>query len=288
MLKNIILGGAQLGMNYGINNHPTLNKKEVFEILRFAVSNGISIIDTAEIYGESMELIGEFIKENPNNLEIISKLDPGLNFQNINLKKHIQNKLNVVGLRSFYGYMFHSYKCLKGNDMCFKQLVDIRDSGLINKIGISLYETNNIIDIIQNYNFDFIQIPFNLLDNEKDKVEILKIAKKKKIKVHVRSVFLQGLFFKSFDHFNKKLHPLKKYIGRLNEISSASKIDIESLALRYPLKKDYIDKVIFGVHNLQQFSKNIKIINSDISIPDDQIEKIIVKEKELLKPYNWK
>lgn len=288
MLENIILGGAQLGMNYGINNHPTLNKKEVFEILQFAVSNGISIIDTAEIYGESMELIGEFIKENPNNLEIISKLDPSLNFKNINFKKHVQNKLDIVGLRSFYGYMFHSYKCFKGNDMCFNQLVDIRDSGLINKIGISLYETNNIIDVVQNYKFDFIQIPFNLLDNEKDKVEILKIAKKKKIKVHVRSVFLQGLFFKPFDEYSKTLEPLKKYMKRLTEISLESKTDIECLALKYTLKKDYIDKVIFGVHNLQQFSKNIRIINSDISIPDDQIEEIIVKEKDLLRPYNWK
>ena len=75
---------------------------------------------------------------------------------------------------------------------------------------------------------------------------------------------------------------------RLTEISLESKTDIECLALKYTLKKDYIDKVIFGVHNLQQFSKNIRIINSDISIPDDQIEEIIVKEKDLLRPYNWK
>ena len=36
---------------------------------------------------------------------------------------------------------------------------------------------------------------------------------------------------------------------RLNEISLESKIDIEYLALKYTLKKDYINKVIFGVHN---------------------------------------
>jgi aryl-alcohol dehydrogenase-like predicted oxidoreductase len=150
-----------------------------------------------------------------------------------------------------------------------------------------LYEISDINDVVNNYNFDFIQLPFNLLDNEKEKIKILKTAKEKQIEIHVRSIFLQGLFFKPFPNFDKKLNPLKKYIAQIKEISVKSNTDIESLALKYPLEKDYIDKVIFGVHNIEQFSKNINTVNSKIKLPIDDIENINVKEKELLKPYNW-
>ena len=289
MLNKIILGAAQLGMNYGINNYGPINKTKVFEILDFAVSNDINMIDTAEVYGNSLELIGKYIKQSPkSNLKIISKLNTGLDLKDLNLNNHIQSQLNLAGIDSFHGYMFHDYMSFIDNHDLFDQIIDLKDYGIIKNIGISVYETKSIIDIVKNHKFDFIQIPFNLLDNDKDKIEVLKIANEKKIEIHVRSVFLQGLFFKPFDEYSKNLEPLKKYMKRLNEISLESKIDIEYLALKYTLKKDYINKVIFGVHNLQQFSKNIKIINSDISIPDDQIEEIIVKEKDLLKPYNWK
>ena len=289
MLNKIILGAAQLGMNYGVNNYGPLDKNEVFEILDFAIENGIKTIDTAEVYGNSINLIGDYIKErSESNLKLISKINVNLDLKRLDFEKHIQNQLNILGINSFYGYMFHDYKSFKNNDFALRKLNDLVDCGMIKNVGISIYETNNIIDIVENYKFNFIQLPFNLLDNEKDKIEILKIACKKQIKIHVRSVFLQGLFFKPLKNYSKKLEPLKKYIKKLNNISLESKMDIESLALMYPLKKYYIDKVIFGVHNLEQFSKNIKIINSNISIPEKKIEEILVKEKELLKPFNWK
>ena len=37
MLNKIILGSAQFGMNYGINNYGALSKTKVFNILDFAM-----------------------------------------------------------------------------------------------------------------------------------------------------------------------------------------------------------------------------------------------------------
>ena len=60
------------------------------------------------------------------------------------------------------------------------------------------------------------------------------------------------------------------------------------MAINYPLEKEYIDKVIFGVHNLSQFRRNINSIELDSKLDYKEIEMIIVREKELLKPLNWK
>ncbi|AUS05210.1 aldo/keto reductase [Pseudotamlana carrageenivorans] len=67
MNSKLVLGTVQLGLNYGINNQigqPSLDK--AFGILNTAFDNGIQILDTAEGYGNSHEIIGEFLKNNSN------------------------------------------------------------------------------------------------------------------------------------------------------------------------------------------------------------------------------
>ena len=39
----------------------------------------------------------------------------------------------------------------------------------------------------------------------------------------------------------------------IDRIVKKSKLNLDTMAINYPLKKEYIDKVIFGVHNLSQF-----------------------------------
>jgi aryl-alcohol dehydrogenase-like predicted oxidoreductase len=95
------------------------------------------------------------------------------------------------------------------------------------------------------------------------------------------------LFFKPYIKFNFKLRPLIKYIKRINTIAKNKNMDVETLSIHYPLKKDYIDKIIFGVHDINQLSKNIQAILKDIEVPNNKIEKINVIEEELLKPFNW-
>ena len=67
MLNKIILGTAQLGMKYGINNYGSLSKNESFNILDFAFENKIEYLDIAESYGNVIELLGLYFREKPQN-----------------------------------------------------------------------------------------------------------------------------------------------------------------------------------------------------------------------------
>ena len=71
-MNRIVLGGAQLGLPYGIlNGGETLSREEVACILDTAVDHGIDSIDTAIAYGQSESIIGE---TSQNRFNIISKL----------------------------------------------------------------------------------------------------------------------------------------------------------------------------------------------------------------------
>lgn len=286
MINKIILGTAQFGLDYGINKYGELNSHDIYKILEIAHNNQIRILDTAEVYGDALNIIGDFIKKSKMEFKLMSKLNLKDEINSSNIMAHLSKNLEILNSEKFFGYMFHNYKDFKNNLSIYDKLKLLQNNNIIENIGVSLYETLHIEDIVNNFELDFIQVPFNLLDNDISKKEILKKAKSKNIKVHVRSIFLQGLFF-GRNNNNNKIKPLLKYIDNLNEIAKANNSNIESLAIHYPLKKDYIDKVIIGVHNTEQLKDNIDIINSNIDIPESELEEINVKERELLKPYNW-
>ena len=62
-ISKITLGTAQLGFDYGISNKkgkPTDDQS--YRILQTALDNGITSFDTAPVYGNSENLIGNFLK----------------------------------------------------------------------------------------------------------------------------------------------------------------------------------------------------------------------------------
>ena len=74
--KNLILGTVNFGIRYGIDNI-ILEEKEVNKVLKLALKNKISLLDTAQSYGDSEERIGKYKEAK---FKVISKI----NFQ----KKH--------------------------------------------------------------------------------------------------------------------------------------------------------------------------------------------------------
>ncbi len=71
-LDNYIIGGAQLGFNYGIlNNSSPLTHQEIEKLLSLAFKYGIKYIDTAPApYGDSEKILDN---KNYNHFSIISK-----------------------------------------------------------------------------------------------------------------------------------------------------------------------------------------------------------------------
>jgi aryl-alcohol dehydrogenase-like predicted oxidoreductase len=153
---------------------------------------------------------------------------------------------------------------------------------------VSVYTNLEVEDIIQNYReVDFVQAPFNLLDNQQKRKKAFEKLKEKGIEVHTRSVFLQGLFFRAQESLNEKIQPLRPYLEELENIKRQKSISTEKLALQYVLQKDYIDRILIGVETPQQLLQNIANSKNNIYIPHEEINEINVKKKELLNPTNW-
>ena len=108
--KRLVLGTAQLGMNYGIANRSGKpSSRETNAIIQRAWGEGIRVFDTAQAYGDSESILGEqFAALNiQNDVKVVSKVvltDP-LQWKDIEQK--IRNSLTRLNISKLYGLLLH-------------------------------------------------------------------------------------------------------------------------------------------------------------------------------------
>jgi aryl-alcohol dehydrogenase-like predicted oxidoreductase len=286
--NKIILGTVQFGIPYGINNSQGMPAmQQVFDMLDFAADNGISMLDTAEAYGEAEAMIAAYHRQTDKRFGIISKFKGGLH---ADLEAYTRQKTGLLGVERLYSYMFHSYRDYENNAALVKELKDLKEKGLIEKTGISIYTNEELAAVTGDEAIELIQLPFNLLDNNSQRGALLVKAKDAGKEIHVRSVFLQGLFFKDVASFRGKLSPLAPYVEKLQRLAAVHEAPLNQLALNYALAQPYIDKVLIGVDSIEQLRENVHAIwpaTPAYRHLFGQVNEIHVEETTLLNPANW-
>ena len=280
----LALGTVQFGLNYGINNKNGIPSDfDISEILDLSIKNNIKYLDTSISYGNSEERISKLAN---NKFNIITKSN---NVQTTEeLTSSILSSLSSLKTKNVYGFLFHDADNLIDNHDLWSTLVKFKNEKKVKKIGYSVYDTNQI-DYLLDKGFipDIIQLPYSLLDRKFEKY-FMKL-KKLGTEIHVRSVFLQGLYFMNNKRLPQKLLPLKKYLENLESICDEFNISIGELALNFVYENKFIDKIIVGVDSCNQLNQNINIIKNwnSSKIINKLISKITVKEQHLLSPVNW-
>lgn len=289
MNSKLILGTVQFGLDYGVNNTAGKPSKEnIKSILDSAYNSGIQLLDTAEAYGDSQNKIGEYHNNSTNKFNVITKFSSNTEGFSLNIIERVYNNLKILDVDKLYCYMFHSFDDFnKYFEKYRKDLLTLKRDGIINNIGVSLYSNDELESVLKFNEITLVQLPFNLLDNNNKRGNIIKKAKAKGIEIHTRSAFLQGLFFKNTSEFTVKIKPLEPYLNLLNDLCDED-YKMNDLALNYVCNQKNIDKVLIGVDNVHQLESNIlsekKNIKKELT---NNIEAIDVEETKLLNPSNW-
>jgi aryl-alcohol dehydrogenase-like predicted oxidoreductase len=292
-MPEIALGTVQFGMHYGITNQlGKTQKNETKNILEYAWKNGINTLDTASSYGNSEEVLGEVI-DIDNDWKIITKI-PDIKSNSIGIK-HInqmldsfKNSLSKLKKESIYGLLLHNCSniFLPGGEKIFEAMQQLKKDGFIKKIGVSLYDQEQINYLLSNYSVDLVQIPINILDQRLIDGGELKKLKKQEVEIHARSVFLQGLLLSPQETLPLSFKPLLEKIKAFHQEANRRNISAIQLSLGFVKSIKEIDKVVLGINTLEHLYEvvNLENINFDIT----EFSHLKVDDKTLLNPSNWK
>ena len=284
IINKLTIGTVQFGLDYGINNSGgKVSAKEVYKILDIAFNNGIYTLDTSAAYGDSESIIGGILSDSKLHFNIISKYPQSSN----KVKDIFKQSLSELHQSQIYGYLIHHFEYYKLHPEIWEEMLVLKDSGLVSKIGFSLYEINQLEYLIENdVKLDILQIPYNILDRQFE--PFFEELSYNNIEIHTRSVFLQGLFFKPVKQMPQKLTPLIPYLEEITHFCIEKGIEKEELAINAIIHNPLINNLLIGVDGVNQLIKNITCIWD--KIPEDIskfVETIDVKEKNLLNPVNW-
>ncbi len=284
-MTKISIGTAQWGLNYGISNTTGIpSYKHLTEILDYARTNKIKMLDTAALYGEAESKLG---KVGCDNFWIVTKITIQNHKNSTSIKRSIQNSLKRLNQNSIYGCLIHNPETLINNQKEWFELQNEKNNGSVLKVGYSIYDVNTLEALFKGGMIpDIIQFPYNILDRKFERH--MDLLKKHKVEIHVRSVFLQGLYFMNINEIPKKLEPLKETLKKLKSLCKSKSISMLDLCLSFVLKNNNIDFIVMGVENLEQLvqindffhkSKKLKIVDdSTLDFSFDQ---------KLLNPRNW-
>ena len=221
MNEKLCLGTVQFGLQYGINN--VLDRKpdvdECFDILDYAISMGIGCFDTASVYGNAEQIIGSYKGFN-DNVKIISKLRPMLNDSDLSQDSIVQeceNTLKRLDKKTLYGYLIHSAADMY-NEEVLAGLHKCKKSGLVENIGVSTYTPEEAVYAVKNTDFNFIQIPYNVLDQRLNYSDFFEPAKERNAKIFARSAFLQGLLTMEIQQIKAKMPKAVEYVEEFEKI----------------------------------------------------------------------
>ena len=287
-MSKLALGTVQFGTDYGINSGVKVQPDEVSRITNYARNNGINLLDTAQLYGSSEKVLGD---ANTQDFNVVSKTR---GFDKEDITESIANfvisdlnqSLKLLKRNSLYALLVHHGEDLlrPGGEIIFNKLQILKDKGLVSKIGVSAYIDNQLINIIDRFNIDIIQLPMNILDRRLIDNGLLNKIYSKGIEIHTRSIFLQGLLLmdpkkrpKIFDRWSNlwKIWDEWLYDNKLSALQAT---------LIYMISLPEISRVLVGVDNKDQLQNIIKALKGNIpNIPKE----LSINDPDLLNPGNW-
>lgn len=284
MKDKIILGTVQLGLDYGINNaNGKPSEKEAFEILNLAYGNNIHTLDSADVYGNALQVIGAHKKASGKEFHIINKFK----VDGVSLADKIRKNLEQLNCDRLSCYMYHAYADYEAGTVA-GELNALKKEGLTERAGVSIYTVDQLRVVAADAAIDVIQLPANIFDFTKEKQQLLATARKSGKEIHIRSVFLQGLFMKDPSRLTGNLVPMGGYIDKLKKLCSTLSVSVPEAALNFIVHNKDVDYVVLGIEHVSQLKENIALVHDKFdSAPFDNF--IINKEHEfLLNPANWK
>ena len=262
LVARLVLGSAQFGSRYGIANQAGVPADaEVARILELAEGAGVGHLDTAAAYGDSESRIGALLSPG-SPLSIVTKLPLHLSGNAGEVRAAFEQsstKLRRAHVDVVLLHRFEQFTAAGGR--AWRELVSLKRENRIGRIGCSIYQPGDLLPLLAEPDFEFVQLPFNILDQRWLAPDIQRaLAARPEVVVHGRSALLQGLLTipdpARWPIEDRAL--AKRCIESLGALAAAlGRTGIADLCFAYARSQPWLAGVVVGVETAAQMRDNI-------------------------------
>lgn len=287
------LGTVQFGLDYGVSNpEGRTPEPEVARILRLAADNGIGMLDTAVGYGNSEEVLGRTLPAQ-HSFAIVTKtpalrVDEGGGEYVERVRESFRKSISRLGQKRLYGILVHRAEDLLSahGDQLMEALREFKQQGLVEKVGVSVYNAPQIDAILARFPIELVQLPVSVLDQRLIASGHLSKLRRAGIEVHARSVFLQGLLLMSPDALPAYFATIRDHLAGYHAHLESLGLTLLQAALGFVLGLPELDHVILGVNSAAQLQE---ILAAQVAQVDAQsMARFALTDPAMLDPSRWR
>jgi aryl-alcohol dehydrogenase-like predicted oxidoreductase len=287
-VNRLALGTAQFGLKYGIaNERGQVSLEESRAILDAAWQSGVKTLDTAIAYGESEERLGSI---GVGGWRVVSKLpEVPADARDVAgwVERMATQSLARLGIPRLAGLLLHRPEQLHGpdGDSLFAALECIREQGLVERVGISIYDPAELAQSLGRYPIGIVQAPFNVMDRRLVTSGWLARLKARGVEVHTRSAFLQGLLLIPAARRPAWFDRWHELWARWDAWLTATGRSALDASLSFALAEPSIDRVVVGVDSVGQLREILEVRNTNSGTVPEEIQST---DLDLVNPARWR
>jgi aryl-alcohol dehydrogenase-like predicted oxidoreductase len=244
----LILGTAQLARDYGdfeISSQRVF-RQDAEELLNFALSRGITVLDTAPSYGLAERWIGELVS----NFEVHTKVNDSRR-----MFESLRGSIRALRPNEVSVCYFHDSLTMNRWQQEFAEILEALASEAIS-LGASLYEIEEVDLVLRTPAIRVVQIPLSVIDRRFDDQIRAKLRESGKTVV-VRSIFHRGWLTRTDLKWHGPKPRFREFLRELDALSRQIGVETGHLAMQWIKNLPDIDKVIVGARTRTQLEKSL-------------------------------
>jgi len=287
------LGAAQFGLDYGVSNRSGRTPPaEVRNILSLAAERGLALIDTAPGYGDSESVLGECLPRNHGFL-ISTKIKPMrtdvITSEHLEtVRKMFAESLARLRQDHVHAVLIHHVEDLlvDGGDALMQLLEGFRERGLIDHIGVSIYEAREMDELAERFELGVLQVPVSVVDQRLIQGDDIGRWAGAGTDIHARSVFLQGFLLMAPDQLPPALRHHAPMLERFRHFARENDCLPAHIALKFIDSQKDIASAIVGVNTAAQLEQLLAFEECKIDCSD--LRQFAQQDVQLLNPFLWR
>ena len=292
MMAELCLGTVQFGLEYGVTNEVgQVSFESAQDIVRVATDNGINLFDTAAAYGTSESILGSILSDGDGN-RIVTKTAT-FDDRDVITKQDAQRLIErftasceALGRDKLYGILVHHGRDLAKPDgeILIEALLQLKAEERVEKIGASVYTSEEIDSILEHFSPDILQVPLSVADQRLVRNGYLNEMHSKGIEIHARSIFLQGLLLQPIEHLPDFLGPVMSYFQAFDAVFG----DTGKLAacMSFIRSLPEVTAAVVGVTKSEELAEIVSAHGSTTHAAQDYRE-YAIEDSFYLHPGNW-
>lgn len=285
----IALGTAQFGLPYGVaNTRGQISEDEGKAILSLARGAGLRTLDTAIAYGDSETRLGRI---GLGEWQVVTKL-PALPDDAASAADwvawQVTGSLARLHKDALHGLLLHrpAQLCESRGRGLYEALVRERESGRVERIGVSIYSPDELDALPPGMRFDIVQAPWSVLDQRMTASGCAARLREEGCEFHARSLFLQGLLLMPPQSRPPRFARWNNLLGRWDAWLASHGLDALEACVGLALITPGIDKVVVGVDSAAHLKQIIAAAGADVRLPPLPTD-LATDDVRLLNPALW-